>query len=83
MNRLDILAHTALFLGLGAGFVSYFNLRYNPTAQFILILLLDFFYLAWGFFYHREKKDLTNRLILEYLLIWAIVVFVAVLLFVA
>ena len=48
MKHLDILAHIFLILGLGVGVVAVYRLRFDSTDQFLVILVITFFYLLWG-----------------------------------
>ncbi len=75
MNKhLDKLAHLFLYFGFAVGAVAIYLARYNPTEQFLIIVLLATFYIVWGFSYHHARREATGRLFLEYLLIALIAV---------
>ncbi|OGD91145.1 hypothetical protein A3D07_02310 [Candidatus Curtissbacteria bacterium RIFCSPHIGHO2_02_FULL_42_15] len=82
MKHLDILAHIFLILGLGVGVVAVYRLRFDSTDQFLVILVITFFYLLWGTTYHHIKGEIEKKLFVEYLLIALIVVICAFLVFV-
>jgi len=73
-KKLDKLAHLFLYFGFVVGIVAIYLARYNPTRQFLVVVLLVAFYVLWGFVYHHSKKEATGRLFLEYLLIALIAV---------
>lgn len=68
-KKMEKFAHLFLYFGYAIGVVAIFLARYNPTRQFLIIVLLVAFYVIWGFVYHHAKKEATGRLFLEYLLI--------------
>lgn len=70
MNKhLEKLAHLFLYFGYLVGIVAIYLARYNPTRQFLVIVLLVAFYVLWGFVYHHAKREASGRLFLEYLMI--------------
>ena len=81
MKHLDILAHVFLFLGLLVGAVAIFRLRFDSFSQFLVILIITFFYLLWGTTYHHIKGEITRKLFVEYLLIALIVTIAGFLVF--
>lgn len=83
MKRFDTLAYICLYSVLVIGAAIVYKLRFDSMYQFLVILLLCAFYLIWGFAFHNLKKDATSRLYLEYLIISAIAVFAAYLVFVS
>ena len=68
-KRLDNLAHLFLYSGFVVGGVAIYSVRYNPTRQFAVVVLLAVFYVLWGFTYHHTKRETTSKLFFEYLLI--------------
>jgi len=83
MKRFDTLAYVCLYSVLAVGAAIVYKLRFDSMYQFLVILLLSAFYLIWGFAFHNLKKDATSRLYLEYLIIAAIAVFAAYLVFIS
>ena len=83
MKRFDTLAYVCLYSVLVIGAAIVYKLRFDSLYQFLVILLLCAFYLVWGFAFHYLKKDASTRLFLEYLIIAAIAVFAAYLVFVS
>ena len=47
---------------------AFLLLRFNPQAQFFLIIAVAVFYLAWAVTYHLWRKDLSLKILTEYLL---------------
>lgn len=81
MKHFDILAYILLFLVLGIGAAVFYQVRFNPAKQFLVVILLSSFYLFWGILYHYQRRDLSRKLFLEYLLIAAIAAAVGFLVF--
>lgn len=69
MNRLDTISHIFLIAGVAIGLVAIMRLQYDSVAQFLVILILAFFYLLWGATYHHLKGDISKKLFLEYLIV--------------
>jgi len=82
MKRLDTLAHIFLLSAFAVGVAAIFRLRYDPTGQFLVIIILCLFYLMWGATYHHIKGDITKKVFLEYLLIASIAAIAGFLVFV-
>lgn len=80
-KRFDILAHLLLMAALAVGGIAYLRSRFTVQDQFLVIIAMIFFYLAWGLVYHYAKRDLTKKLYLEYLIISAIASVSAILVF--
>jgi len=55
---------------------AFLLLRFNPTAQFSLILAVAVFYFFWAIVYHLHRKDLTRKVLIEYILYGLIAVVV-------
>ena len=68
-KHFDKLAHLFLYGALAIGAVGLYFSRFSATRQFILILLLVAFYLVWGLIYHNLRRDISNKLMIEYLII--------------
>lgn len=77
----DIVSYVLLTSVLVAGFVVYQKYRYDPTAQFLIVVAGVAAYLGWASVYHHIKRDMTLRVYLEYLLIASIVLVVSILVF--
>lgn len=80
-KRFDLLAHLLLMAALAVGGVAFFRARFTGNDQFLVIISIVFFYLAWGLVFHYAKRDLTKKLYFEYLLIAAITSVAGVLVF--
>jgi len=68
-KHLDKLAHVFLYAALMLGVVAIYFSRFNSTRQFLVVLLMIVFYLIWGQVYHYLKRDVSQKLMLEYLII--------------
>ncbi len=84
MNKrsFDIASYILLTGVLVVGFLAYRQFRYNPSAQFLVVVAGVCAYLGWGIVYHHLRRDLTLKVYLEYLLIASIVLVAALLVFV-
>ena len=83
MNKsLDRAIHIFLYLSFSLGLLAIFRWRFDGGGQFLVILALVIFYIIWGFVYHNLKRDLTVKILLEYLAIAAIASLAAILVFV-
>ena len=80
-KRFDLLAHLLLMAGLAVGGVAFFRSRISSQDQFLVILAMVFFYLAWGLVYHYARRDINKKVYMEYLLIAAIASVAGVLIF--
>lgn len=81
-RQFDILAHLLLMAALAIGGIAFFRSRISSQDQFLVILAMVFFYLAWGLVYHLGRRDLTKKVYLEYLLISGIASVAGVLIFI-
>lgn len=77
----DIVSYILLTSILVAGFVVYQKYRYDPTAQFLIVVAGVAAYLGWASVYHHVKRDMTLKVYLEYLLIASIVLVAAMVVF--
>ena len=82
MKQYDTLSHIFLLLALAVGAIGIYRSRYDTTGQFLVILAVTVFYLAWGIVYHHLRGDLTKRLFFEYLILASIATVVGFLVFV-
>ena len=85
MNLFVKLQRFNLAIILGVAFFSILGLlKFStiPKVQFLIVLALIFFYLAWALVYHLLDKSLTLEVTLEYVLtaLLAVVVLYGVLL---
>lgn len=84
MNKsVEAVAHSILYLGFILGAVAIFIWRFDTNRQFLIVCLLVAFYLIWGYSYHTLKRDISRRLILEYLAISLIGILAAFVVFVS
>ncbi len=74
------LAHLILVLGLAIAVVAFFRAS-GPDGRFLVVLAATVFYLTWGFLYHHLRRDISAKLLLEYLAIAAIASVVNVIVF--
>ena len=77
----DRTAHTLLYFGFVVGVVAIFLSRFDAKRQLAIVLLLIGFYLIWGYSYHSARKDLSRRVIFEYLAISLISLLAAIVIF--
>lgn len=61
------LDYTVLIVGLLFSFAQFFNYLNMPEIQKDIILLTAVFYFVWGVIHHAIRKDLTIKIIVEYL----------------
>lgn len=80
MKHREKIAHLVLIAGFITGLVSFFNVRLVQS-QFVIVLSMTVFYLVWAFTYHHARRDLTMKLLLEYLALAAIASVVNILVF--
>ncbi|MCD8507700.1 hypothetical protein LRY65_02815 [Candidatus Woesebacteria bacterium] len=68
----EIKNHPTDYLILVSGVVVSIGLFLSPyitlATKYLLSLFLGFFYAAWGIWHHRQKKSLSVRVALEYVL---------------
>lgn len=76
----DKIAHLLLIAGFAVGLVAFFSVRLAQN-QFVVVLSMTVFYLVWAFTYHHARRDLTMKLLLEYLTLAAIASVVNILVF--
>lgn len=77
----DVVSYFLLTSILVAGFVVYQKYRYDPGAQFLIVVSGVFAYLGWGLIYHHLRRDMSFKVYLEYLLIASIVLVAAMAVF--
>lgn len=81
VKHFDNLAHGGLLIGFVVGVVAIFTLRFDSTAQFLVVLVMAVFYLIWGLVYHHVKRDFNLKLFFEYVAIAGLSIATAVLVF--
>lgn len=57
-----------LFLFLIPGLVLFWLFNYDRQVQFLLLVLMTFFYLGWAMIFHHQRQELHPKIILEYLI---------------
>ncbi|OGD86797.1 hypothetical protein A2870_02365 [Candidatus Curtissbacteria bacterium RIFCSPHIGHO2_01_FULL_41_11] len=80
-RQFDLVAHLLLIAAVAVGMLAILRGRFAGGDQFLVIIAIVFFYLAWGLVYHYAKRDLTKKLYFEYLLIAAITSVAGILVF--
>lgn len=78
---IEKLAHTILYFGFVVGVVAVYMAHASGHGQLLIVIILVAYYLIWGFSYHSAKKDLSIRLVLEYLIISLIALLAAFIVF--
>ncbi len=62
-----------LLLGiLSAGFILFLSFSSNPQMQMAIVTLTSFFYVGFALFHHFLNKDLSVKVVIEYVLIAAL-----------
>lgn len=59
---------------LGAGVFTFIRVAPNTTLQLFVGIVTAVAYVLWGLVHHAIKKDLHQRVVVEYLLIGAIAI---------
>ncbi len=59
---------------LAAGVLTFFSVRPNTTLQLFVGIVTAVAYVMWGLIHHAVKKDLHQKIVVEYLLIGAIAI---------
>ena len=57
-----------ILLAAAAALLTVLKLQTFPQMQFLVVLVLVFFYLTWAITYHLLDKSLTLEVMLEYIL---------------
>lgn len=81
VKNFDNIAHVGLLIGFMVGAVAIFTLRFDSSAQFLVVLVMAVFYLVWGLVYHHIKRDFNLKLFFEYVAIAGLSIASAVLVF--
>jgi len=63
-------------------FWALYLVRFDKFDQFLVVALLSVVYFVWSVVYHFTKRDLTNKMLIEYFLFGSMVVTIAYLIFV-
>lgn len=72
------LRYIVLVIGLWTGFFFFFHFSFDKTLQIMVGILLAVFYSIWGIVHHIWEKDLTAKIVLEYLLVSGIAVVILI-----
>ena len=67
-----------LVVGLWIGFYFFFHFSFDKSLQIMIGILLAIFYSVWGIFHHVWEKDLTVKVVLEYLLVSGVAIVILV-----
>lgn len=59
---------------LAAGIFTFIYVRPNTTLQLFVGIMTAVAYVLWGFIHHAIKKDLHQKIMIEYLLIGTIAI---------
>ncbi len=59
---------------LAGGILTFIYVRPNTTIQLLVGIITAVAYVLWGFIHHAIKKDLHQKIVVEYLLIGAIAI---------
>lgn len=59
---------------LAAGIFTFIGVRPNTTLQLFIGIMTAVAYVLWGLIHHAVKKDLHERIMIEYLLIGTIAI---------
>jgi hypothetical protein len=74
MKRMHILHYLVLFIILGAGVGAFLYASPDSALQFIVGIIIAVSYVIWGIIHHALRKDLHQKVVVEYILIAAIAV---------
>ncbi len=61
--------YAILLLIIFGGLLAFFSFRGYPQTQFLIGLVVAFAYTIWGIIHHLVERNLTVKIIIEYLLI--------------
>ncbi|MCX6793996.1 MAG: hypothetical protein NTY06_02725 [Candidatus Gottesmanbacteria bacterium] len=74
--------HFLILIAILAGGISTFiYVRPNTTIQLLVGIITAVAYVLWGFIHHAIRKDLHQKIVVEYLLIGAIAIVLLVTMF--
>lgn len=74
MIKVHHVHYVLLAILLSVGSVIFLSGRGNPLAQFLIGVSMAILYIAWGWVYHFQKKDLHKKVMIEYLLVGCIAI---------
>lgn len=80
MKHIEKWAHLVLIGGFLVGSISFFRAPAGE-GRFLVVFSMTLFYLVWGLLYHHIRRDLSYKILLEYLAIAAIASVVNILVF--
>ena len=70
----SMLHFVILALILGAGVITFWQVRPNTTLQLYTGIATSAAYVIWGLIHHAVQKDLHQKIVVEYLLIGTIAI---------
>lgn len=65
-----------LILSMGLGGLLYF--RFETAAQIAVVVVMAIFYVFWGILHHLHDRNLTGKIVLEYISLSALATFILV-----
>lgn len=74
MKHIHILHYMVLAIILGAGLAAFLYASPDTALQFIVGVVIAVSYVIWGLIHHALRKDLHQKVVVEYILIAAIAV---------
>jgi RsiW-degrading membrane proteinase PrsW (M82 family) len=72
--RQSIVHFLVLIAMLALGICTFIYVRPNTTLQLLVGIVTAVAYVLWGFIHHAIRKDLHQKIVVEYLLIGAIAI---------
>lgn len=72
-SKEHLLHYLVLFFIIATGFLFFLHFRFQPRAQFAVIVLVDLAYVSWGLIHHYLEKRFGWEIVAEYLLVGAVV----------
>ena len=77
----NYIAYFILTCGFAVGGYIVYQVRFEATAQFIVVLCMTGFYLLWSVIFHHYRNDLNFKIFFEYAIIAAIAIGAAALIY--
>lgn len=74
MKRMHILHYIVLAIILGVGVGAFLYASPDTALQFIVGIVIAASYVIWGIIHHALRKDLHQKVVVEYILIAAIAI---------
>ena len=69
LEKEKLFPYLMLFAGLIFGFFLFCYYSYDRKIGLYIGIIMSLYYFLWGLIYHQVKKDLTIKILAEYLLI--------------